>query len=60
MTLKKLSDKEIKTRNGGVAVFSGSGFGFPIICGILQTLENAKNILNRFYSLGTVKLGAKK
>jgi len=49
MTLKDLSDKEIKTINGG------TGYEFPIIRGVIDTLKDVINLVNRY--LGLVGLG---
>jgi len=50
MTLRKLSDKEIKTINGG----TGTGYPFPITTflavGILDTLGNIKALAG--YAVG--------
>ena len=54
MTLKKLSDKENKTINGGSKINScGYECGFPFIVTstILHTLENVQDIFARMRNL---------
>jgi len=51
MTLRNLSDKEIKTINGGDSCFYECGIPFYLTCALLNTLENAKDIYNRFKDL---------
>ena len=53
MTLRNLSDKEIKTINGGKINCCGYKCGFPfnITSCILSTLENVKDIFARIGDL---------
>ena len=51
MTLKKLSDKEIKTSNGGGLLVKVGPVDW-----LLQYGEHLKDLANRIYSLGTKKL----
>ena len=55
MTLKNLSDKEIKTINGGGLLFNwcgyGCGYSFFITDAIVATLENGKDIFARILDL---------
>jgi len=53
MTLRNLSDKEIKTINGGGLINAcpyGCGFRFPLTNVILHTLENIKNIFDQKFT----------
>ena len=54
MTLKNLSDKEIKTINGGSGTGTTCGWGFPLTSRLLDftlcTLQNAKDITQTAYN----------
>jgi len=57
MTLRNLSDKEIKTINGGIDCCGYEcGFPFKITSCILCTLENIQNIFQRIANLNIVIL----
>ena len=55
MTLRNLSDKEIKTINGGVKLFTfcgyECGYSFILTSSILSTLENVQDIFDRMENL---------
>jgi len=55
MTLKNLSDKELKTINGGGLLFNwcgyDCGYSFFITDAIVATLENGKDVLARIGDL---------